>query len=400
VTVQSGITRVTCFSDTDLVHSSDAVTGLIELADSGEIELCFRLQDPSVSRRRGAWALWLRVSTDADHDLGVCIDCHDTPHYYCPDGLAACRLYYKSSLRQETYDSVPTAYRAKLRPFGPYLPCRPRRDRARTLRWLGSVYTKLRHLLLLSTKKRSWRDKLRLYSWELMRFHRYASRNVWCDYEASSREVFPDKPTILFNPTCWDEKDGDEIRKLNEKRARLIVALRREFGDQFIGGFKNNGPSVHKYPDAIEPHALPHNEYVRLQRASPITAYVNGKWGCFSWRLAEHLAAGQGMVSERIVNDAGFPLNESAGIVQCDTVEEIVESLRHLSESPQRMRQLSENSLRTYVERLRPAVRMRRIINEVINLQRASQPNASPDAHSDPRFPDTQRPTSEHAPAK
>lgn len=365
---------VTCYCDTDLVHSSDAVTGLIELADADEIELQFRLCDPNVSRRRGMWALWLTVSTNEYQEQGVCIDCHDAPYYYCPDALAACRLYYKSNLRQETYDAVPIQHRNKLRPFGPYLPCRPRHDRAQKLRWLGNAYTKLRHLLFVSTKKRPWHERLRRYYGELKRHKRYASRYVWCDYEARADSVSPGKPTILFNPSCWDETIDDEIRPMNEKRARLIVALRREFGVRFIGGFRNSSPSVANYPDAIEPRALSHDEYVRILQSSPLTVYVNGISACFSWRLAENFAAGKCMVSERIVNNAGFPLDESCGIVQCDSVEDIVESLKVLSESPERLQALAENSRNAYVERMRPPVRMRRILAELNNSTSESNP--------------------------
>lgn len=357
---------VTCFCDTDLVHSADAVTGLIELADAGEIALRFRLRDPQVSRPRGMWAVWLRVSAGRALDQGICIDFHDAPEYYCPNGLAACRLYFKVNLRRESFDAVPLEHREKLRPFGPYLPCRPHRDRALSLRWLGNAFTKLRHLSFVSTKKRSRSEKLRIACRELRRHKRYLSRKTWLEFAAPINQPAHDAPAIVFNPTCWDECEGDEIRLMNEKRARLILALRREFGDRFIGGFRNDGPSVAKYHEAIESQTLPSDAYLELLHASPVAIYLNGKWGCFSWRLTENLAAGKCIVSEKLVNDAGFPLDESAGIVQCDTVDDMVTTLKSLLESPRRVRELSENSRRTYLERLCPPTRMKRLLDDAL----------------------------------
>lgn len=359
------IPQVTCYNDTDLIHAAYAVAGLIEAADAGEIDLQFRRSDPKLRRPEGHWALWMRIKGE-EGDFGACVDCHDVADYFCPDSLAACRFYYKSNLSEKTYRAVPPEYREKLRPLGPYLPSRPRHDRAVRSRWIGSAFTKIRQRLLWSTRRLSFTNNLREIYWDLVRGKRYLSRKTWDQYENAPINAEAGQRVILFNPACWDESEGDEVCQLNEFRARLIVALREAFGERFVGGFRRYGPSYHKYPDACETSYISHDEYVRLLGSSNLAVYTNGKWDCFSWRLAETLAASKCIVSQRIPNDAGVPLDERVGIVQCDTIEEMVAALKRFDKDPELTREYAERCQRYYEEWVRPRERMRKLIAEVL----------------------------------
>src|SRR5690606_27550973 len=133
------------------------------------------------------------------------------------------------------------------------------RDRAVWLRQLGNLFTKTRYRLFVSKKPLSVWQKLHRLAPELVRFRRYQSRKTWSEYESAPTIVAPPNVTIFFNPSCWDERNNESNRRLNELRSELIVGLRRELGDRFIGGFRNYGPSVAKYPQAVEPRSIPHS---------------------------------------------------------------------------------------------------------------------------------------------
>jgi hypothetical protein len=257
--------------------------------------------------------------------------------------------------------------RGKLRPYGPYFPCRPQNDRALLRRTLANIAVKTRQRLFYATKSTSWYARFRSIASELRRRKRYLSRMTWNDYESAPRKAAGlTDGKILFNPTCWDESEADEIRRMNEFRARLIVALREEFGERFIGGFRNSGPSVSRYPEAIEREPISHDAYLRYLQESPLVVYSNGKFDCFSWRLAEAFAASQCLVSERIPNWAGVPLDDGVGCLQCETVEEMVALLRRLVNEPESVAEYARRANRYYLERLRPQARMRRLIDEVV----------------------------------
>jgi hypothetical protein len=362
---------VTCYGDTDPVHASHAVTGLIELANGGEIDLTFRAYDSRLAGVRSPFALWLKVALDGE-TWPIAVDCHDVRSHLCPAAFAACKLYFKSNLGPDTYLAAGEAGAGRLRPFGPYLPCRPRRDRGLFRRRVGNLRAKFAHRFVYSDKPMSLRAKVRDFLPQLNRHKRYLSRKLWSEYESTPVELPEKGPLIVFNPSCWDEAEHPSVRPMNEFRARLIVRLRELFGDRFLGGFRRYGPSWSRYPEAAEDRAISHDEYVRLLGATPLSVYVNGKYECFSWRLAEDFAASRCLVSEPIPNDAGFPLDAEAGIVVRRTTDEIAAEALRLAGEPDEVRALALRSRRTYVERIRPVNRMRNLLREV--LRAASGP--------------------------
>lgn len=367
--------KVTCYYDSDIVSTSYAVTGLIELADAGEIELQFRSSDPAVHRPYGHWALWLSV-TDRDGEQKAAIDFHDRTDYICLDSLKACRRYFKSNLGPRTYAAVPAEYHDKLRPLGPYFPCRPSSDRRVTSRWLGSAWNNFSRRLIRPEHRPPLLECLREMRRDLQRRGRYGQRLIWSQYESLPQaDCRPDAP-IIFNPTCWPEEEGDEIRQLNAYRAELIVALRQTFGPRFIGGFRRTGATYHRYPHALEAAPLSHREHFSLFRTTPLAVYTSGKWGCFSWSLAETFAMSKCIVSQTIPNDAGIPLDDRVGILQCDSIEQIVTMLQRLSSCPDEVRELSQRANRYYAERVRPQVRMRTLLAEVLEPNLVAQPTS------------------------
>ncbi len=370
---------VTCYCDTDPVHASYAVAGLIELADDDEIDLRFELRDRRLPKSRGFWTLWLQVAAEG-YESGVAVDCHDRDYYHCPAALDACRLYFKSNLGPGTYGAVGENARSKLRPLGPYLPSRPSRDRALLRRWLGNVRVKFDHRFFVSTKQVGLREKWRMFAPELNRHKRYLSRKVFDAYESlppDESTIGPpaDGPIVFFNPSCWDEDAEPTVAAINRTRSQLICGLREALGPRFVGGFRRYGAVWPRYAEAAEDRTIPHDEYVRLVKSALVTVYVNGLGNCFSWRLAEIMAASQCVVTEPIVNDAGFPFDESTGFVVRSTPEAMVAAVVELAHDPARVGLLRRRMRQAYVDRVRPPTRMRQVLAEVLGAARAeSQP--------------------------
>lgn len=356
--------KVTCYCDTDLIHSAHAVAGLIDLAAAGEIDLEFDWRDKSFRRPQGHWTLWMRVDDDGDQ-FGVCVDCHDYDRYLCRDSLAACRAYFKSNLTGMSRLQAPPELRSRLQPYGPYLPARSVTDRAVKLRTFGSLFTKIAQRLFLSKKHLPPHENLRAIRHEFLRGQRYRSRKTTVEYESSPQEGMRAPNVILYNPSCWDESEGPEIRMMNQFRAELIVALRKAFGPRFIGGFRKIGPSFQRYPYAIEDRELTNDEYVQTLARSNLSVYTNGKWGCFSWRFAEVLAASKCIVSEIIPNDAGIPLDENVGVVQRSSLESMVDTLLQFDCDPNRTLEYAHRVQRYYSEYVKPQACMRRLIEAV-----------------------------------
>jgi hypothetical protein len=357
--------NVTCFVDSDLVHSAYAVTGLIELSREGRIRLGFGLTSRRVAGVRGVFTTCMEVRFDEGERAAlVCLDFHDAAEYLCKASLEACDVYFKANLSAKTVVAAGSASE-KLRAFGPYFPCRPTTDRRFLSRCFGNSFAHLRFRLRGATKKTTLFRKFRDAAAQTRRYRRYLSRHRWDAYESPPSEARPaDGLVAFFNPTCWTESN-EKVRAINQFRARAIVELRRLLGQRFAGGFRHNELAEREYSEALEDRHYSHDEYLEHLKRAPIAIYTNGLDDCFSWRLIEVLAAGKCVVSERIPNDPGFLLDRDAGVIQCHSAEDVARTVAELERSPTLVREMQESAWRTYERRLRPHVRMQALIDEI-----------------------------------
>lgn len=361
---------VTCYTDTDLVHSAYATGGLIELANDHVIELQFRLSPRLCPRPRGPFTMWMEVQfPEAPDPIAVCCDFHDRSTYTCPNSLATCDWYFKSNYSQMTLEAVDKEDRFKIRPFGLYSPCRPQLDRAVARRQFGNLVVHVRHRLN-SPRRMTLNERLREFYFQFLRYRRYLSRFRWPEYESPpANTIEHDGPLVFFNPTCWKELD-EETRDINRLRARAIVLMRELLGNRFAGGFRRSELAETCYPEALEDRHYSHHDYLEFLHKAPIALYTNGLGGCFSWRLIEVFASSKCIVSERIANDPGYPIDEQAGIIQCDTAEEIAAVVNRLQRDPERILEVQRRARQTYETHMRPAECMRHLLDQVAAAQK------------------------------
>jgi len=228
--------------------------------------------------------------------------------------------------------------------------------------------------------RKPFRERLRGVWWRMGRVLQYRDRQVFSAYEHPPQSAKPnERPVLFFNPSCWPEVD-ERYAGWNAARAELIVGLRERLGSDFVGGFRRSELAETKYRQAIEDRQYSHHEYVRFVQQSPLAIYTNGLLGCFSWRFVENFAAGKGIISEPIPNRAGFPLDEAHGVWQLDTPAKMVDTICELWHSPDRSRQLCRNSWDTYERYLRPAAKMRLVLEQVMAHAGGAQPDLAAEA--------------------
>lgn len=360
---KDGRNRVTAYCDTDLVHASYLFTGLLELEVAGEIELDCALRDGSVPGVRGPFTAWLKVQAGDDRPRSVCWDNHDSSDYVCQASSDACDLYLKTNFSSRTPRAMPEGRRSIVHPAGPHTPCRPRSERHLPLRVLGNSFAHLRRRILNPGRETSLVDKVREVAFYARRVRGYLKRQVWTRYErpfeASTTEV--GTPFVFFNPSCWPEASVD-AREVNEFRRAVIVGLREALGKDFEGGFRASALASEKYPDALERRPYTHQEYLELLQRTPVALYTNGLSGCFSWRFVEEMAASKCLVAERIPDDAGWPLDESAGILQASDPHQLVQTVVDLHKNRMRVEEMRRRAWAAYSRHLRPSVAVRRLL--------------------------------------
>ena len=147
-------------------------------------------------------------------------------------------------------------------------------------------------------------------------------------------------PKVLFMTRSWDpfdredrsdEKVNERIR-INETRASCLRTLKKEFGDDFFGGFERTDYAMRNYPELLlhdDEISLKEN-YLKLLRVFPICVSTTGLHGSVGWKMGEYVAFSKAIVSERIGHDIPGDFNEGENYLGFDSVEECVSAARVL----------------------------------------------------------------------
>jgi hypothetical protein len=201
----------------------------------------------------------------------------------------------------------------------------------------------------------------RVYSALINRPRRYAEHLKISEYEARQ----PTEPIIFFNPGCWAEKNLT-ARQVNHLRAHVIRALRREFGDRFVGGFVPSPAAQEHYPDLQYERVLSHAEYIQMAATARVAIYTNGTNGCISWKLGEYLAAGVPIVGETL--NSGLPVPLEGAFFGFNTVEECVSHCARLMEDDAAAGAARSAAGAYYAAHTQPKTRMWQVIQQSSSL--------------------------------
>lgn len=338
--------KVTCYVDTDLVHTSFFTAGLIECANRGQIRLAFApgLWSLKPNPHRGLFTVLVKIKLEHNERF-VCVDMHDSATYFSEQSLKLCRRYYKVNYRKDIVDALPVGDSEKVKPFFPYFACRPVHDRNWLLRTAGSFFE--------TARKRGYRFSkqgiVTLYGISVSRFKRYMQRlsvdEYWAQNAAERRGVF-------FNPGCWNET-SPAIRETNAFRAAIIRRLKTEIPEQFIGGFVPSKIAQEHYPDLVMSARLNHPQYIGQLHQAEICIYSNGLDRCISWKLGEYLAAGTFIVGETLANSLAKPIGD--GFIEFETPDDCVDRILNLLADEQTLRKGQESNSAYYRDFSSPA---------------------------------------------
>jgi hypothetical protein len=235
----------------------------------------FEQPDASVRVRIVPWIKKTSVGLEVNHTrFGIELSDHQT---YLDMGLYEwCDIYAKRSLNLEHLPRL-----SKAVPFAPHCAGNSKESISRVLAALA--YASPRSFSL------RWRS-----------IYKYLAAPHWKDFELSPAEAISD--TILFQTRLWNpvETPGDAV--VNEERINLLLALKGQFGDRFVGGIVPNAYAKDNYPELISPHPARQSDYIRWAKSSAIGIYSRGLFGSVAFKMAEFLASSKCIISEPIDN--------------------------------------------------------------------------------------------------
>jgi len=180
---------------------------------------------------------------------------------------------------------------------------------------------------------------------------------------------------ILFLSRTWfplaemdpqnDLKNVDSILKkypnlqyifdMDETRAELIRALKREFGARVTAGFSDNDFARKKYPGLIADAALTdRHRYLERMKKSQVCLTTEGLVRSTGWKMAEYVAAGRAIVCEPPFYETTGDFGAGANYLGFASVDEALAGVHTLLSDGERCREMMRQNKHYYENYLSP----------------------------------------------
>lgn len=170
------------------------------------------------------------------------------------------------------------------------------------------------------------------------------------------------EPKVLFMARTWEPDEAVSAEKkaqrihINETRACVIRALRRELGRRFCGGFAHTRYAMENFGDALltDARLFRKKTYLTLVREHPICIATTGLHGSIGWKMGEYVAFSRAIVSERLNYLVPYGFGTPANYLEFDTPERCVEQTMRLVEDRLMRQRMMEDNWHYYQTCLRP----------------------------------------------
>jgi hypothetical protein len=185
-------------------------------------------------------------------------------------------------------------------------------------------------------------------------------RRIFKDYPSGRQieapPIFDGPPRILLLTKSWAHRFSadicarDNLQALDANRAECIRALRREFGDLFLGGMADCPAARQRFGDVVvsDPRITRKAAYLKLLREFPICVTTMGLWKSNGWRLAEYVAQSKAIVSERLEYHVPGGFDDGVNYLSFTSPEECVAAARRLVEDRELRIRISMNNYHYY----------------------------------------------------
>ncbi|MBV9307069.1 MAG: hypothetical protein JOZ45_13060 [Acidobacteriaceae bacterium] len=327
--LQANGCRVTCHvgPSHDLYHLSKVLSGLGELAAAGSVKL--RLEPIRGAAESSPQCASLYASIEG---ISAVFDVYDASNHFEIDLLEHCNIYFKRSFFPTDLQLLPAELRAKIVPFGLNYACRS--ATAEPLLLASGINTVM---------------------------SRYQETRTISEFEQS-----PDAPvlqSIVFQTRAWaPDSTGDNVEEVNESRAGIIRALRKNFPRKFAGGFVFSPYAQQRYPDLISTYPSEESAYCGLCKNQLIGVSTRGLHRSVPFKIPEYMATSLAIVSEPLRNELPVPFISGRDFLEFHTSEECVEQCERILSRHSLAEALREASWRYYESEVRPAMHIANLL--------------------------------------
>ncbi len=316
-------------------------TGLLELAQAGEIELSWdarsQVEDYTIV------AEIERISDGAR--LRVCFDIHDRSYLFSAAELRASDVYFKRSHYAPDVAKLAPEARRKVLPFGPIIGPGNR----------GAMLSLLAGWLRYAVRRpKRAKESLRHLS-------DYLRLPITRDFERSPDEDLP--PRVLLQTRLWTEAEvtgAPFAPEINEERVGVVRALRAALGERFVGGALPTPFARQAYPDVVCHWDTRRSAYLKTMQTCRVGIYTRGLHHATAWKLGEYAAASMCIVASGLRDTFVEPFTAPRNYLAFTTPAECAAHCLRLLGNEDEARAMARANHEYYLEHIRPAKQMRR----------------------------------------
>lgn len=328
---------VTVYIESQIAHTSQLFSGLAMLQDAGLIRVSYK-----AGQEIHAHEALVRMKVN---NKLLVFDLSDNPKLYSDTWLQRSDFYFKRMLTEGLRQTD-----SRLHPYGLNYPVYYQHDRMVYRAWLTKNRRHWLHSFLRSNRFVS----------RLLGINLSYANNLVHHFEAEPH-LYRD-PRIIFYARLWNpdsvrqEWKRQERFAINQSRIDLVLCLRKEFGDRFIGGIQRDNLSVRLAPVALvkNDNEVFKGTYLKNLREASIGIATPGLEGSVGFKLAEYVAMSKAIVTTPLacILPGSFKANQHYLTYQ--TPEQCIEQCSKLIDDRELHEMMLESNYRYYHEFLSP----------------------------------------------
>ncbi|SHJ00367.1 glycosyltransferase family protein [Flavobacterium terrae] len=365
------------FTPQELNHSSYIQTGLFELEKESflktKINLSFsqrlgtiRINDKEITETQQSHpktSFYQLVDIKSGKKINFATDLYDASYSFSKYALDYCDFVFKRNYKEEDIKKLSKNYQDKIYPLGLSFKVKPDNGKNKYVFYLGvfviNVIQSIKlDSLFFNRLKRTIKKQIQ------------HCKNAYNSNDLESYEKFnfvSPENSVLFQTRCFPSEEQNDVFKIHQQRYRIILALRKRFGDLFKGGFIPSNLAKAKYPNALTNLPTDPDSYLELVKKSKVVIYTRGLIYSPAWKMAEYLSQGKVIVAEKLTAELPVPLENGKEVLFFEDEKELILLIEKVLNDSQLSEVLSHNAKKYFDSYVHPKENMRRIITFMLN---------------------------------
>lgn len=368
---------VNIFTPQELNHSSYVQTGLFELEKEAFLTTKVKL---SFSKRLGTLrvlngtvietsqphpktSFYELVDLETNKKILFATDLYDAADSFSKYALEHCDYVFKRNLDNDILQKLPKKYQSKVHALGLSFKVNPGRKKGRWKFYIGVLVTNIG--INLKIDRLFFRRFKKTIMSQVQHYKNAYKSNTLSLYENISAES--SENSILFQTRCFPIENQKDVQEIHQQRYRIILKLRKSFGNQFKGGFIPSDLAKLKYNDALTNLPTDPESYLALVKKSKIVIYTRGLLRSPAWKMAEYLSQGKIIIAEKLTAEQPVALQHGKEVLFFEDEKEIVPLIEKVLNDPNLSEMLSHNAKKYFDNYVHPKKNMKRIITFMLD---------------------------------